>query len=292
MVNYFFSLQSRLGLLNPPLGQTDSNQGVEEGPSAILTASLLNNQPSAEVVELLFSEPEEVDPADYLETVCVETSMVVSEITDKLQANPHGTPVFLGGDHSVGLASAAAIFSQHSPADTLMLMFDSHSDLHQPETSPSGNFHGMWLRPVLSKFSYAGIDDLFPEKLPPMNLVLVGNLDAEQEERDFISKHGVKVFNQQQANSDAEGITDYLKLLLEDKKHLHVSLDIDAIDKRFAPGTGMPCADGLEPEAIELILGALAEFPSKSLEIVELNPRKDIGDKTANLAQRFIEIFA
>ena len=305
----FFKLNSRLGLYNPPHGYPDRNVGVEDAPDVILSEEYLKYYAKHSVYKFKFSLPEDIveTKADYLDRVYQETLAARDEVIRVLRLQMSQGPnndefaktdtptdqarvIFLGGDHSVGLVSTSAILELYNPADVLMLMLDSHTDLHQPETSPSGNFHGMWVRPILDKFSYKQIDALVPKKLPAENIIFIGNLDIELAERNFLNKNKIRVIKHEEFNSSQNlpQIIEELRLKLKSKKHLHITIDADGIDRKYAPGTGMPCEEGLLLEPVKQLLDSLVDFPSISMEVVEVNPKKDPDGRTVQLAQDLI----
>lgn len=287
----FFKLSSRLGLLHAPHGYSDKNIGVEQAPDAILTTEFLKSFSGAVVETLAYPAPEAVGPGAYLETIARLGLEAKTKLIATMSAHPDKLPIFLGGDHSVALNSLSAVLGSYNSAKTLVIMVDSHTDLHQPDTSPTGNFHGMWLRAVVDKFNYLSIDNLIPEKLSTSNLVFIGNLDCEQAEIDFIHANNIKTISHKEINHNPEAIASLVMAGRNDIEHIHFSIDVDGIDKEYAPGTGMPCKEGIIPRAINSFLKALPTGKTRSMDLVEVNPNKDMDKITVSLAQQLISSF-
>jgi arginase family enzyme len=168
----FVKIKSRLGLINPPNREVNPNIGVEEGPEYVLDNEFISKFSDSEVLNYEFSKPEIVKKVEYFEILANEYAELISRISEKL--NPNKILVCAGGDHSVAFASIASILKLHNPKKTAVIMIDSHGDIHQISTSPSGNFHGMWLRPMIDVFEIELIDKLVPNKMPNANLLYIG----------------------------------------------------------------------------------------------------------------------
>ena len=166
-----------------------------------------------------------------------------------------------------------------------MLWIDAHGDLNRPETSPSGNVHGMALAAALGAAGAAFESDEWPTpSLARAALVGVRSLDAG--ERDLIGELGVRVFTM--TDLDRIGVERALRealAFLAGTSFLHVSFDLDAVDPMFAPGVGTPVRGGLSYREAHLALELVAESGRlDSLELVELNPILDRANETGQLA--------
>ncbi len=280
----FVRIASRLGLLSAPKGEVEENKGVEFGPQAILDPVFLQAYPHHSVLDLSFPLPDQLTPEIYLDTLAHAYTDAIASLSRTLTTDT--TLVCVGGDHSVALASLASILQIHDPHNVGIVMIDSHGDIHQPSTSPSGNFHGMWLRPVIDHFEHKGIDALVPNKVPPSHLLYIGNLDIEQEEQDFIHKHTIATFDKKSLRGGT--LTTKIDYLIQHMDHIHISLDIDVFSHIYAPATGMRIAHGLSPSDIRPILDQLRRARSYSLDLVEVNPTLTGGTKTVRLAQQML----
>jgi arginase len=195
------------------------------------------------------------------------------------------TPVVLGGDHSIALGTAGGLASVHGPGAVLWL--DAHGDLNTPETSPSGNIHGMPLGAALGRAPETFASDAWPlPALDPEKVVLLGVRSLDDGERDFVREHGIAVYTMSEL--DRRGIEPVVREALERVEgapFVHLSLDMDVVDPEVAPGVGTPVRGGLSYREAHLAMELVAESGLlASLEIVEVNPILDRGNETAALA--------
>jgi arginase len=281
----FVKAKSRLGLINPPHNESNPNIGVEQGPDYVLSNEFSNQFPVHDELIYEFSTPEKVSLAEYYNVLAREYEKVINLISTKL--NPSKILVTVGGDHSIALGSLGAVLKAFNPIKTGVIMIDSHGDIHQPSSSPSGNFHGMWLRPVLEKFEVDCIDKLVPKKIPNENLFYIGNLDIEIEEREYMESHGIEEFLDK--NLESPRLLRKLNEFINSMDHIHLSIDIDAFTHTFAPATGMMIENGLDPKDIFPILEKLKSAKSLSVDLVEVNPIMEGHEKTIKLAQELLK---
>jgi arginase len=276
------------------LGQ--GRRGVDMGPSAIRYAGL-----DARLDEL---GHEYVDCGN-VETAVAEATTAGDEharflpqIKDTSQriatlvaraAREDSVPVVLGGDHSVALGTLAGLAEVHGPGGTIWI--DAHGDLNSPDTSPSGNVHGMVLAAALG---LAG--DRFREDgwgLPavaPGRVALVAVRSLDDGERQLLRELDAKVFTM--SDVDRLGIE---RAIRESLTHVvgpgfvHVSLDMDAMDPEVAPGVGTPVRGGLSYREAHLAMELIAESGlASSLDVVEVNPILDRENETAQLAVELV----
>jgi arginase len=280
---HFYKLKSRLGLINFPNGMTEYNVGVENGADSILTTQLLGKLTSSYTVdEYVFPNPEEINADNYFDEIATHSRNVIELINSTLASDE--MQVVIGGDHSVGFPSLAAVLQRNNPAEVGMILFDSHGEMHLQTTSPTGNFHGMWMRPLVSKFDVAVIDQLVPKKLPNQNLVYAGVLDIEPAEIEYIACKHIKVLDKSALN-DREQASATLVDFVSKFKHIHVSLDVDVFDKSVVTATGIPGNPGVFPGEINYLIELLAKQPSASFDIVELNATKPASAASTLVAQ-------
>jgi arginase len=194
------------------------------------------------------------------------------------------TPVFLGGDHSVGIGSLTGL-TRAEPCGVIWI--DAHADFHTPATSVSGNIHGM----ALAALTGSGPRELVDlgrkgPKLDPADVVLVGVRDLDAGERVRLKKSGIAVYTMREV--DESGITGVMKMaqsVLSRHRRIHVSLDMDAMDPSVAPGVGTPVPGGLSYREAHLLMELLADTGRvASLDIVEINPILDERNQTAVFA--------
>ena len=195
------------------------------------------------------------------------------------------TPIVLGGDHSIALGTLGGMASVHGPGAALWL--DAHGDLNTPETSPSGNVHGMPLGAALGRAPDFFASDAWPlPELDPERVVLLGVRSLDDGERDFVRERGIAVYTMSEL--DRRGLEPVVREALErfeGAPFVHLSLDMDVVDPEVAPGVGTPVRGGLSYREAHLAMELVAESGLlDSLEIVEVNPILDRGNETAALA--------
>jgi arginase len=222
------------------------------------------------------------DPrARYLDSIkrtCVRVAALVADAC----GNGY-VPLVLGGDHSIAIGTLGGLANANGPGAVLWV--DAHGDLNRPETSPTGNVHGM---PLAAAFGVAG-DSFVSDAWPAQSVeraALVGVRSLDEGERALISELDVRVFTM--SDIDRTGIEPVLRealAFLEGAAFLHVSLDLDVVDPMFAPGVGTPVRGGLSYREAHLAAELVAESGLlDSLELVEVNPVLDRENETAELA--------
>jgi arginase len=267
------------------------------GPSAIRYAGLEERLRALGYVTQDHGNVESVQPesaavtserARYLPEI-LETCARVAALVSAAVAEGT-TPLVLGGDHSVAIGTLGGLARQaDGPGGVIWL--DAHGDLNTPETSPSGNVHGM---PLAAALGLAGDDFAHPGlRLPavdPERTALVGvrSLDAPEQER--LRNSGVRVFSMSEI--DRVGIEHVLREALDHvggAPFVHVSLDLDVLDPEVAPGVGTPVRGGLTYREAHLALELVAETGLVgSFEVVEVNPILDRENTTAALAVELV----
>ena len=198
-------------------------------------------------------------------------------------------PLVLGGDHSIALGTLGGLARANGPGGVLWL--DAHGDLNRPETSPSGNVHGM---PLAAALGLAGLEFESPAfRLPaldPARVALVGVRALDDTERHELGELEAHVFTM--SDVDRLGVERVLWEALErvsGEGFVHVSLDMDVLDPEVAPGVGTPVRGGLSYREAHLAMELVAESDLVgSLEVVEVNPILDRENETAKLAVELV----
>ena len=194
------------------------------------------------------------------------------------------TPLVLGGDHSIAIGTLSGLAASGFGG---VLWLDAHGDLNTPETTPSGNVHGMPLAVVLGvcggAFTHGGL------RLPavdPERVALVGVRSLDPGEQALVRELGVAVYTI--SDLDRRGVEPVIADALErigGGSFVHVSVDLDVVDPEVAPGVGDPVRGGLSYREAHLALELVAEAGVlDSLELVEVNPIRDHENTTAGLA--------
>lgn len=285
---------AKVTVLGVPMDLGQSRRGTDMGPSAIRYARLSETLKTighevedlgdlqVPVVESLHGgDRRERGGMAYVETigeVCRRTAEVLMKL------DPAVFPIVLGGDHSVALGSIAGL-ATFGP--TGVLWVDAHADFNTPETSPSGNVHGMPLAALCGLGDHR-LASLFGQEKPvlkPRDVVLVGVRSVDPGEREMLRKAGVTVYTMKEV--DRLGIARIAEEIVTRLSHLprvHVSLDADVLDPEEAPGVGTPVPGGLSYREAHLFMELLADWGKvTSLDVVEVNPILDRRNRTASL---------
>ena len=217
-------------------------------------------------------------------STCARISKVVGEARDA-----DCFPLVLGGDHSVALGSLGGLASAHGAGGVIWI--DAHGDLNRPETSPTGNVHGMVLAAALGLAGPEFVSDAWPTPaIERMRVALIGTRQLDDGERHLIREQGIRVWTM--STIDQLGMERTVREALEHvagNGFVHVSLDMDALDPGVAPGVGTPVRGGLRYREAHLALELIAETNVlTSLDVVEVNPVLDVANETGKLAVELI----
>jgi arginase len=289
--------EREVALIGAPLDLGAGRRGVDMGPSAIRYAGLdrhlldslgistfdLGNV-EAPVAESTESGDERARFLPQILELCGRVAKLVAAARRQGQ-----TPLVLGGDHSVALGTLVGMASVHGPGGVIWL--DAHGDVNTPESSPSGNVHGMVLAAALGLAGAAFDYDEW--RLPAIEagrLSLVGVRSLDQGERALLRQIEAKVFTMSEV--DRIGIEQCMREAIAHASgapFLHVSLDLDVVDPETAPGVGTPVRGGLSYREAHLAMELVAESASAdSFDIVEVNPVLDRENATGRLAVELI----
>ena len=273
----------RVDIIGVPMDLGASRRGVDMGPSAVRYAQLHEQLRALGIDRIddhgnlhvpIREAVEERDKAakylDVIDRVCGELADVVESAV-----RAGGFPIVLGGDHSIAIGTLDGLKrARGGPAG--LVWIDAHGDINSPQSSPSGNVHGMPLWFALER----GLAD-------PARTVQIGLRDLEPHEKENLRASGVKAFTM----SDVDRMTmnrvmeEAISIAGSGETPIHVSFDLDAIDPREAPGTGTPVKGGLSFREAHLAMELLSESGKLgSIEMVEINPILDTRNQTAALA--------
>lgn len=272
------------------LGQ--KRRGVDMGPSAIRYAGLGRELRKLGLHvrdggNISVPNVEEIDenPEDGLAHNATSIGLACRKVHDHMREALEGgeTAIFLGGDHSISLGTVSAALEHHR--DQLgVLWIDAHGDFNTPHTTPSGNVHGM----VVAALMGMGPEvlTLGEQRLTPRQIVYIGVRDLDAQERDALMRAGIKVLTMRNIDENGMAMICHAALnALGNVSALHISLDMDSLDPRHAPGVGTPVPGGLTYREAHLLMEMLADDGRvHSLDIVEVNPILDSGNRTAEVA--------
>jgi len=287
----------KIRVIGVPLDLGQSRRGVDMGPSAVRVAGLearleaLGHQveDGGNVpVAIPEQKKEGAANAKYLKEITATCTKHAELVFKTLEAGK--VPISLGGDHSMaaGTVSGVAEFYRKQNQRVGLIWIDAHTDINTPETSPSGNVHGMPLAAILGLWpgELANIYDFSP-KVKPENCVLVGVRDIDAVEKENVRRAGIGVFTMR--DIDERGMRtvmeDALSIAGRGTAGYHISLDMDWVDPEDAPGVGTPVRGGATYREAHLAMEIIADHGRMlSFEIVEVNPVIDEHNQTADLA--------
>ncbi len=291
-------LARRIRVIGVPLDLGASRRGVDMGPSAVRVAGLerqleaLGHQVTDGGnirVEIAETQPAGSQNAHYLTEITDTCTHLAEAVAETLEEGL--TPLVLGGDHSLaaGSVSGVAEFYRRKDERVGLIWMDAHSDINTPETSPSGNVHGMPLAALrgLGPDALANIYNYQP-KIAAENTVLIGVRSIDAAERENLRRAGVtEVYTRR--DIDERGMRTVMEEALRAAGRgtagYHVSLDMDWIDPEDAPGVGTPVRGGATYREAHLAMEIIADHGRLlSFEIVEVNPVIDEHNRTAELA--------
>jgi arginase len=245
--------------------------------------------------DLRIERPQQPAPderAKYLPEISAACEQLAGEVQNVMRAGE--LPVILGGDHSIAIGSVAGVaaVARARQQSVGLIWFDAHADMNTPETSPSGNIHGM---PLAALLGY-GPPELthvagFAPKLDPQYCAHVGARDIDPPERELIRRTGLRFFTMREI--DERGMSacmdEAIAVARRAPAGYHVTLDVDALDPGDAPGSGTVVRGGLTYREAHLGMEKIAEAGGLlSLEVVEINTALDSNNRTAELGVELI----
>jgi arginase len=286
----------KVRILGVPLDLGQERRGVDMGPSAVRAAGL-NSAIKAlghkveDAGNIHVKIPEEQHFGDrrakYLTEIAETCQEVAHHVYQTLEAGFF--PLSLGGDHSVAIGTQAGVSKFYRDRDKSvgLLWIDAHADMNTPDSSPSGNVHGMPFAATLG----LGPESLtqifgFAPKMQPRNSVLIGARNLDERERGYVKDSGIHVFTMR--DIDEQGMRTVMDKSLDfaagDTAGFVVSFDMDVLDPDEAPGVGTPVRGGITFREAHLAMEMIADSKKMvALELVEVNPIIDSGNRTAIL---------
>ena len=276
-------------------------RGVDMGPSAVRVANLNERLASLgyEVTDsgnIGVRNPEMMSIVDnrakYLHEIAIACQSLADQVEHILDAG--AIPIILGGDHSIAIGSVAGLASFYRKRDSRVgvIWFDAHGDMNTPETSPSGNIHGMPFAAILGH----GVQELthisgFAPKVSPEDCVLIGARSVDREEAVALKESGIRVITMREL--DERGMSTVMDeamwLASRRTAGFHVTMDMDFVDPDYAPGVGTPVPGGPTYRESHLAMEKIADSGKLlSFELTEVNPVLDSSNRTAELGVQLI----
>ena len=293
--------QNAISILGVPLGYGASMAGVDIGPAALRVARITQRISRLgytvnDLGDLRLERPQTLPEIDDKLKYVREISNACEQLANYVETILEGGqfPIILGGDHSIAIGSFAGVAAHFKTQDQTLglIWFDAHADMNTPETTPSGNIHGM---PLAALLGY-GTPELtniggWAPKLDPRLCAHVGARDIDPGERELIKKLGMRFFTMREI--DERGMSacmdEAIAIASRGTAGYAVTFDVDALDPGDAPGSGTLVRGGLTYREAHLGLEKIAEAGGmRSLEIVEINTALDVNNKTAELGVELI----
>lgn len=293
--------QSHVAVIGAPMDLGAGRRGVDMGPSALRIARLHERLTALgyqveDLGNVAVDQPESLPSgpanAHFLEQIA-HTCARLAEMVEKA-ADRDRVPLVLGGDHSIATGTIAGM-SRHFHKQRKkvgVIWIDAHADMNTPESSPSGNVHGMPLACCIGR----GPKELVElaghvPMVDPGNVVLVGLRSVDEIERLNVRSTGVHAFTMR--DIDERGLRTVIEQAIQAASKgtagFHVSFDMDACDPAEAPGVGTPVPGGLTYREAHLAMELIGDSGGMtSVEIVEVNPVMDVANKTAVLGVELI----
>ncbi|ELZ18066.1 arginase [Haloterrigena salina JCM 13891] len=287
-------------IIGAPMDYGADRRGVDMGPSAIRYAEVADRLSDAGVTavddgDLLIPRAEERDPntdepiegtAKFLREVEDVCTRLEERVAETLADGEF--PLVLGGDHSVAIGSMRGSARE---ADLGAIWFDAHADLNTPKTSPSGNVHGMPLAATLGRGAFGDLSWARAPRVREESIAYVGLRSIDERERELVRDSEMTAYTM--ADIDERGMTavveDALDVATDGTDGVHVSLDLDWVDPKTAPGVGTPVRGGVTYREAHAALETVSERHAaeeiiRSMDVVEVNPILDEGNETATIA--------
>ncbi|HWK22694.1 MAG TPA: arginase [Ureibacillus sp.] len=283
-----------ISIIGAPSDYGQQRRGVDMGPSAIRYADVAERLESLgynikDEGDILVKREDSITELGTNLKNLKEVVKVCTQLSNKVKEviNQGRFPLVLGGDHSIAIGTIAGLATHYNNLG--VIWYDAHADLNTPETSPSGNIHGMPLAVCigLGDERLVKIGGL-SAKIKPENIIIIGARSVDPGERELIKKNGIRVYTMHEI--DRMGMTrvieDTIAYLKERQVDgVHLSLDLDGLDPLYTPGVGTPVPGGITYRESHLAMEMLEEEEIiTSAEFVEVNPILDERNRTADVA--------
>jgi arginase len=289
-------------VIGAPLDLGAGRRGVDMGPSAVRVAGLgrrlgalgydvadLGNVPVAQAESVGDTGPGDAKYLHQIAATCERLGELVgAELADGKM------PLVLGGDHSIAVGTVAGVsrFFRESNRKVGLLWIDAHADMNTPQSSPSGNVHGM----PLACCAGIGPSELarmfgYSPKVEPANIALLGIRDVDPLEAETVRNAGVRSFTMREIDERGmrAAIDEAIAIATNGTAGFHLSLDMDFVDPQYAPGVGTPVRGGATYREAHLAMEVICDSGKMiSMEVVEVNPVIDEVNRTADLAVELI----
>lgn len=294
-----------IDVIGVPLFYGCDTEGVENGPDKLRELGLVelfernnNNVLDKGNVEVPVSSPDKKYKSDrlmkYLDEIVETCHNLASEVDDTLRSGR--MPFTIGGDHSLVMGSLAGVSSVIGD-DYAVIWIDAHADINTDKTSHSGNVHGMPLASSMG-IGHDILTSIYHDvpKIRDRNVYIIGARSIDDGEQALIEERGLNVWGIEDVQSRGMDaiITELLSKIADSGvKDIHISYDIDSLDKSLVPGTGTPVENGLQlEESKDLVEAIIRTGKVRSIDFVEFNPDIDLDNRTADSCLYMLGVFA
>lgn len=283
-------------------------RGVDMGPSAVRVAGL-NQRLAAlgyEVAddgninvrspEMIPFSPELAKAGNINAKYLPEIAAAVQDLSARVERvlQSESIPIVLGGDHSIAIGSVSGLsaFYHRQQKRVGVIWFDAHGDMNTPETSPSGNIHGMPFAAILGH-GPRQLTEIggFAPKVLPEDCALIGARDVDRREAEVMRNSGVRIFTMREVDERGMSacVDEAIDIAARNTVGFHVTMDMDFVDPAFAPGVGTPVPGGPTYRESHLAMEKVADSEKMlSFELTEVNPIYDTANRTAELGVQLI----
>ena len=293
--------KAKIAVIGAPMDLGAGRRGVDMGPSAVRAAGLYQRLTSLgydveDLGNIEVVQPESISPkpsaARFLPEIATSCARLAKLVEKSVSDGRF--PIVLGGDHSIAAGTIAGIARHYRKTKRKLgvIWIDAHADMNTPQTSPSGNVHGMPLAATLGlgprELTHLGG---YSPKILPGNTVLIGIRDVDEQESGNVSSLGVTAITMRDVDELGMRVvmTRAIEAASAGTDGIHLSFDMDSIDPDDAPGVGTPVRGGLTYREAHLAMEILSDSKLlRSIEVVEVNPILDTANRTALLAVELI----
>ncbi len=289
--------KQRIRLMGVPMDLGADRRGVDMGPSGIRIAGVAAalralGHAVIDAGDVPVPAPETRDPGDvkakYLEEIRIACDRLREQVRDALDDGE--VPVVMGGDHSIAIGTVAGV-AEHfrSRSERVgVIWVDAHADMNTPDSSPTGNVHGMPLSTLLG-FGARSLVELggFHPKVEPRHVALIGIRNLDDTEKEIVRRSGVHAYTMREIDERGMGkvVEEAIARVGDGTAGFHVSFDLDGMDPLDAPGVGTPVRGGIDWREANLLMEIVHDNGRMvSAEVTELNPILDVRNQSGLVA--------
>jgi len=294
-------MNKRIKIIGVPIDLGFGRRGVDMGPSALRISGLAEDLRKLDysvddlgdiqspIPELCNLDDKNARYLPEIKDACIKLSNTINKVL-----LDGAIPLTIGGDHSLAIGSIAGVsrFLKEKGKKIGLIWFDAHGDMNTPESTNSGNIHGMPLAVSLG-LGAKGLTNIggFSPKVESKNAVLIGVRNLDEREKSLIINSGIKVYTMKEI--DEKGISyiieEAIDLITSNTDYIHLSFDMDVCDPSIAQGVGTPVKGGLNYREAHLAMEKISESGMLfSMDMVEINPILDYKNSTAELGTELI----